>query len=80
MTCLYQTHKARLNQLEMLFFKYQTVHSHFIGFTKDSILIGQTTLNSDVIMLYDIHQVLELKSQKRQLQLKFLYQNIMQQS
>ena len=37
---------------------------------------GQTTLNSDAIMLHDIHQVLELKSLKRQLQLKILYQNL----
>ena len=44
------------------------------------VQFGQTTLNSDVIMLYEIHQVLELKSPKRQLQLKILYQNIMQQS
>ena len=31
------------------------------------VQFGQTTLNSDVIMLYDIHQILELKSPKRQL-------------
>ena len=40
----------------------------------------QTTPNNDVIMSYNIYQVLELKSPKRQLQLKILYQNIMQQS
>ena len=45
-----------------------------------SVHFGQTTLNSDVIMLYNIYQVLELKSPKRQLQLKVLHQNIMQQS
>ena len=43
------------------------------------VQFGQTTLNSDVIMLYDILQILELKSPKRQLQLKTLHQYIKQQ-
>ena len=42
---------------------------------------GQTILNRYAIILYyDIHQVLEIKSPKGQLQLKSLYQNIMQRS
>ena len=39
-----------------------------------AVQFGQTTPNSDVIMLYDIDQLLELKSLKRQLQLKVLHQ------
>ena len=45
-----------------------------------AVQFRQTIPNSDVIMLYGIDQLLELKSLKGQLQLKVLHQSIMQQS